>query len=144
MRKYKKLGNFGVLGFHLAAGYGWGKEFEQFGAGGVRTVKGYGLNQRGSVPEWYGDGYYLCNAEISQIPLIKAFVLPFNIVLPGINGSVYLNSGNVFDEFDKIPRPKASIGVGLESHILLPVNLYTSFRFEDQEFKTQLFFGYNF
>ncbi len=144
LRKYKKLGNFGVLGFNFAAGYGWGKEFEQFGAGGIRTVKGYGLNQRGSVPEWYGDGYYLFNAELSQIPLIKAFVLPFNIVLPGINGSVYFNSGNVFDEFDKIPRPKASIGVGLESYILLPVNLYTSFRFEDQEFKTQLFFGYNF
>ncbi len=143
-RNYKKLGKFGVFDIKLGAGYGFGDEFEQFGIGGVRTVRGYGKNKWGTVPEFYGKGHYLFNTEISQIPLIKSIILPGNIAMPGIDGIFYVDVGNVFDGLEKIEQPKASIGFGLTSQFILPMNLYFSIPLDGSGLKTQFFLGYNY
>lgn len=144
LRKYIKLGNFGVFGIKLSGGYGFGDEFEQFGVGGVRTIRGYGKNKMGTVPQFYGNGYYLFNAELSKLSLIKSIILPGNIAMPGIDGMFYVDIGNRFDDLYKIKKPKASIGFGLSSRFILPMNLYFSIPLDRGKVKTQFSVGYNF
>jgi hypothetical protein len=146
-RFYKKLGGFGVAGIKVAGGFGGGKEAEKFGVGNILTLKGYGTNVFGLVPEFFGKGYYLFNAEISQIPLIEGLIIPGKKIFPGIYGSLYFNMGNAFNNLTKIRKPKVSIGFGLHSYFILPLSVYFSIPFGRKEGKRgriQAFMGYNF
>lgn len=137
-RIFKKT-NIGVVFGRVACGYGYGKEFEDFGIGDITTIKGYGkiFGLTFSEPEFYGKGYYLINLGILQYPIISNFILPDRKIVPGIDMCAYIDIGNVFDEYKDISSPKMSIGLGISTYFLpiigytkTPLTLYFSIPFE--------------
>lgn len=108
-RRYFRVSQWTTVAMRLQGRVSNGADPERFVMGGTHSLRGYG---RRSI---YGTRTYLANVEY-RFPLFDRLVLGFplrGLELPGVEGAVFADAGNAWEKFEKVPRPKGSVGLGL-------------------------------
>ena len=142
-RRYLRLSKYSCLAGRVIARTSGGKEPLRFFLGGSLDLRGYQLFQ------FYGRNLILFNSEL-RFPVFERIFIATPIVdidIPGINGALFFDAGDAWEEE---PKVVGAIGGGLRLNLSgylvlrLDVAYKTDFKTISKKPRFDLFFGWDY